>query len=541
MKIAYSCVVDASPKFEWQAVNLSFSLLNNVGASPADIKVHVTPDVSAAFRDFVLDHGMDLHEIQPFPGNHGYCNKLQQAASPAFRGYDKVVLCDCDLFFLADPDFGAISSPAAGRIVDRPLPPPPLLLSLYAECGIAPSPVLPVGFAPDPGETTVASNWNGGLYVLDAGRLAEWGATWRSHAERLLGDLEALGPYGNHVDQISWALTLDGLEIPYEHLAPNHNFPLHHDLAAYREIPAAISSVHYHDRMDDLGRIARTGVGELDLHIDRVNESIRELILSRITRSDGLFALFQRWQGFRIADVGEGASRGAFHNARYLRHNARRLEHLASLDLDLEGKTVLEVGAGVGDHSEFFLDRDCRVTSVEPRAENVAHMLSVRSGNDELPIDRRRIIKCAVEEVSQVVGSSRYQIVYNYGLLYHLGEPEAVLRDTARSCAGLYLLETAVSDLAPEPEFDEDRNDPTNSIDGPCRLLSRAEIFRILGECLPYVYMPVTQPAHEQFLRDWTRKPDVPVYRHRAVFVGSIAPLDNPKLAPEVMEKHVGF
>ncbi len=38
----------------------------------------------------------------------------------------------------------------------------------------------------------------------------------------------------------------------------------------------------------------------------------------------------------------------------YRRHNSRRLEHLATLGLDLAGRKVLEVGAGIGDHTSFF-------------------------------------------------------------------------------------------------------------------------------------------------------------------------------------------
>jgi 16S rRNA A1518/A1519 N6-dimethyltransferase RsmA/KsgA/DIM1 with predicted DNA glycosylase/AP lyase activity len=46
-----------------------------------------------------------------------------------------------------------------------------------------------------------------------------------------------------------------------------------------------------------------------------------------------------------------------FHSNHYLRMNQRRLEHLASLGLPLSGRTVLELGAGIGDLSTFFLDR----------------------------------------------------------------------------------------------------------------------------------------------------------------------------------------
>ena len=63
----------------------------------------------------------------------------------------------------------------------------------------------------------------------------------------------------------------------------------------------------------------------------------------------------------------------AFRNPAYLRMNARRLEHLAGLGLPIAGRDVLEVGAGIGDLTSFFLDRGCQVTAIEPRAENRAY------------------------------------------------------------------------------------------------------------------------------------------------------------------------
>ena len=60
-----------------------------------------------------------------------------------------------------------------------------------------------------------------------------------------------------------------------------------------------------------------------------------------------------------------------FHTEFYRRHNARRQEHLATLGLDLSNKSVLEVGAGIGDHTTFFLDRGCNVLCTEPREENL--------------------------------------------------------------------------------------------------------------------------------------------------------------------------
>ncbi len=43
-----------------------------------------------------------------------------------------------------------------------------------------------------------------------------------------------------------------------------------------------------------------------------------------------------------------------FQSEHYQRHNEKRLEHLASLNLPIADSTVLEVGAGIGDHTGFF-------------------------------------------------------------------------------------------------------------------------------------------------------------------------------------------
>src|SRR5262245_10959634 len=51
--------------------------------------------------------------------------------------------------------------------------------------------------------------------------------------------------------------------------------------------------------------------------------------------------------------------------------NEARLCHLASLGLDLTGKTVLEVGGGIGLHTCFFESLNCPVTFTDARPENL--------------------------------------------------------------------------------------------------------------------------------------------------------------------------
>jgi hypothetical protein len=300
MRAAYSCLVDGNPKLEWQAVNLCASLSENAGVMPEDIKLHVTPSVSMEFRAYALDRGMTIVPTDPFPGDHAYCNKIQQMFSPAFAGYTRVVLCDCDLYFMHPLVLELIASPAAGRVVDSPNPPLALLQSLYEARSIAPSASTDVGFPMAEAENTLTSNWNGGLYVLDVEQMESWGRVWLAHATGLLGELDVLGAYRNHVDQISWALTLDQCSIPYVHLPEVHNYPIHFGaIDSYRHAPPQIASFHYHHRMDALGRLQPTGIDQLDQQIGAANRRNTEILLSRLNCDDTLFCLFQRWQSAR--------------------------------------------------------------------------------------------------------------------------------------------------------------------------------------------------------------------------------------------------
>jgi hypothetical protein len=125
-----------------------------------------------------------------------------------------------------------------------------------------------------------------------------------------------------------------------------------------------------------------------------------------------------------------------FHADHYVRHNQRRLEHLATLGLPLAGRTVLEVGAGIGDLTGFFLDRGCAVLSTEGRPENY-ELLRTRFDWMET-----RLLDL---DDSDEGFDPRTEIVFCYGVLYHLRRPAEALSFLARACTSLMLLETCVA------------------------------------------------------------------------------------------------
>ena len=247
-------------------------------------------------------------------------------------------------------------------------------------------------------------------------------------------------------------------------------------------------------------------------------------------------------EGSRLDADAEAArfAYGEFRSAPYLRHNARRQEHLASLGLDLRGKSVLEVGAGVGDHTTFFLDRGCSVVSLEPRDENcrvfeMALAQLAETGYEGLA--RHQLVQGEVASLDDCIRGS-FEVVYCYGLLYHLADPLAALQALSRRSTELLLLETRVSFGAHEainPEA-EQAGHPTQAVGGMGCRPTRPWLFARLKELFAHAYVPRTQPSHDEFPVDWTAPP-AEEHAARAVFVASRRPLENPALLDYLPER----
>jgi len=233
-------------------------------------------------------------------------------------------------------------------------------------------------------------------------------------------------------------------------------------------------------------------------------------------------------------------SRGAdfalrlFHSLFYLRHNGRRQEHLASLGLDLRDKRVLEVGAGIGDHTTFFVDRNCSVFALEARADNCeAFQVNFQMGQYKKPTSVQLLQGDLMSSYQKIPGT--FDIVYCYGFLYHVADPAAALKVMADRCTDLLLLELCVSTGDEESinNVGEVAASPAQAFDGTGCRPTRPWVLNTLRTMFDHVYVPVTQPAHEEFPLDWSAaRPEGML--SRAVFVASRKPLDLPLLTEEL-------
>jgi hypothetical protein len=166
--------------------------------------------------------------------------------------------------------------------------------------------------------------------------------------------------------------------------------------------------------------------------------------------------------------------------------------------------------------------------STEPREENLAVLrarypnISVRSLNLDQP-------DFYFEQV--------FDIVYCYGVLYHLSNPAIGIAFMAEHCRGLLLLETCVS--FGEAEFinpcNEPADSPTQSLVGQGCRPTRRWVYNQLKRYFEFVYLPTTQPRHEEFPIDWTVPSTNSLYT-RAIFIASRQKLDQAVLVEEILD-----
>jgi SAM-dependent methyltransferase len=223
-------------------------------------------------------------------------------------------------------------------------------------------------------------------------------------------------------------------------------------------------------------------------------------------------------------------SLSSFASSWYQEHNRARLTHLASLGLALDGKRVLEVGSGPGDHTGFYIERGCTITAVDARRECLDALKA-----------RFPTVAVRQADMNEPHLFLSTDVVHCYGLLYHLQHPEVAIRSMASACRELLLLETCVSlgdSLKINPIFENDDFTQASSRIG-CRP-TRRWVFEELKKHFLFVYQTVTQPNHPEFPLNWHWAAITPGHGLiRVVLVASRSVLDSSLLSPVLLDRQV--
>jgi SAM-dependent methyltransferase len=197
-----------------------------------------------------------------------------------------------------------------------------------------------------------------------------------------------------------------------------------------------------------------------------------------------------------------------------------RLEFLATLDLPLQGKRVLDAGCGVGHHAPFYTSRGCRVVGIDGRPENIEEMRQRYPQVEGIVGDFQTLDL-------EALGS--FDVVHCLGLLDQLDSPVEALRRLARVCCGQLLLETIVCDADRAVMLLADEVGSANqALAGlGCRPSPSFVAMALDRLGFPYVYGTTMPPQHPDFQFEWRNNFEArrDGANLRCIFVASRTPL----------------
>ncbi len=203
---------------------------------------------------------------------------------------------------------------------------------------------------------------------------------------------------------------------------------------------------------------------------------------------------------------------------------------LGSMGLNQKGKTVLDVGAGTGDSTRFWVDRGAMVTATDTRKEHVDIIRERFPDITSFTMDIDQAEDCDVPP---------HEIVYAYGIFDRLKDPARAIASLSQKCTGVMLLEARVSygegldiNLGDAPASSPSR--ATSSL--RCRP-TRHWVFAELKKHFPYVYQPSYQPDDPQFPTDWSRDTEQSEHLSRTTFIASRRPINASTFFPRVLDR----
>ncbi|UHQ19940.1 class I SAM-dependent methyltransferase [Lysobacter sp. KIS68-7] len=274
-RIAWSCVLDDVPSIWSSFTPWLATALGPGGIEARDIVVHHAAPLRADIEAMCRARGVRTVAVAKFDPRSPHCNKIRQVETD-FGDAQCVVLMDCDMAFAAPLPIARIAAPVAGKLVDAANPPLPVLRNVFAAAAL-PLPEVRTNARRDPNGVlvpfdTLAGNFNGGLYIVDARALRDsLGPRWAHWARWLLERLDLLERWRVHVDQVAFCLALAESGLHAELLSDVWNFPTHMRVTPTAEAPLLL---HHHGHLDPHMRLDARAAPEAAASIARANAAI---------------------------------------------------------------------------------------------------------------------------------------------------------------------------------------------------------------------------------------------------------------------------
>jgi hypothetical protein len=181
-----------------------------------------------------------------------------------------------------------------------------------------------------------------------------------------------------------------------------------------------------------------------------------------------------------------------FNNKEYQQADIVRFKNFNLLNIDFDGKTILELGSGIGNHTDFILSKKPKkIVSIEGQLCNFDILKTKFKNNKKVQTIHHDL------ELPYPYLPDYFDWVYNYGLLYHLKNPFESIDYLKNLAHSNMILETCIEFNGEENNLEEG-NTPSQALNRIGSRPNKDILFEKLKTIYQNVYYPL-QPKHEWF------------------------------------------
>ncbi len=193
---------------------------------------------------------------------------------------------------------------------------------------------------------------------------------------------------------------------------------------------------------------------------------------------------------------------------------------LPRLVRDLDLRSAVDVGCGIGYYTSYLLSLGIQVTGLDGRIENI-DVARLRYAGAKFMVFN-------IENSSNAI-AGRFDLVFCAGLLYHLENPFAAIRNLRAICNSICIIESRVHwSEFPITLLVKESDSPSQSLNRYAMIPSRrCTINMLYASGFDHVYSIEYRSGHEELKRSVLRRP------RRHFFVASLAPINMSGLMTE--------
>jgi SAM-dependent methyltransferase len=182
-------------------------------------------------------------------------------------------------------------------------------------------------------------------------------------------------------------------------------------------------------------------------------------------------------------------------------------------------KNALDIGCGVGYFSRYLRDLRIEVTGLDGRTDNI------REAQRRHP-DINFIIQ-DIEDLS-VRKLGLFDLVFCFGLLYHLENPFLAIRNLHALTKNILMIESMICPSSnPVARLIDEGNTEDQSLNYIALVPSESGLIKMLYRGgFPYVYLSDVMPDHEEFRQTYE------FHRRRTILIAGKVPVNLPCLRP---------